>query len=429
MGSYDGAPTESVPVYVRYLGVRGPDSWINHPLDPPYNLGTGSGTAVFDIQGTFAASADLSHVLVTSKDALTPGATQGGSNHYIRDARTGALTLIATTNNQLMTTQVHGPQGGDLRKVRRQRRARRALRSDRPTDAGCHASSGASGFLYAWHAGTGLTLESVLPASEGGGAATGNLTYTYNSEDGEVDSAFYGDALTRVYFGTSGGVYLRSGGVTKAISVSRIAGDPATPVGGWVNAVVGDGRYVVFQTTGARLTDDTPNTFDNFIYRYDAVTDSLVYIGSTQLGVPGTTVIQVSSDGQTVAFRSPVQARPGGDGVRDQPVRVAQGDAAVRRNGRPRHEPRAGSASCTCAPSARTAATSRSPTTRSRGRRASGSTTSARAVRASSSAALGLARRCTSSTPTSRTRPSGWRVPRVAPTGSRRSPMRAIRAC
>ena len=51
MGSFEGVPSESVPLYVRYLGVRGPDSWVNHPLDPPYNLGTGFGTAVLNIQG------------------------------------------------------------------------------------------------------------------------------------------------------------------------------------------------------------------------------------------------------------------------------------------------------------------------------------------------------------------------------------------
>jgi hypothetical protein len=309
IGSFVGAPSESVPLYVRYLGERGPDSWINHPLDPPYDLGTGTGTAVFDIQGTLAASLDMSHVLVTSKVALTPGATQGGSNVYIRDGRTGALTLIATTSDPRLTGLAHGLQGqGYFKFVANDGRAALFMSTVPLTPAA--EASGASYFLYAWHAGAGLTLESVLPASEGGGAATGGVSSTYNGEDAEVDSAFYGDALSRVYFGTSSGVYLRSGGQTKAISVSRIAGDPATPVGGSVNAVVGDGRYVVFQTTGVRLTDDTPNTLDNFIYRYDAVTDSLAYIGSTQRGDPDRTVMQVSSDGQTVAFRSPVKLDP-----------------------------------------------------------------------------------------------------------------------
>ena len=111
MGAYEGVPTESVPLYVRYLGVRGPDSWVNHPLDPTYNIGTGAGAAIYNIMGTLAASPDLSHVMVTSKDALTPGATQGGSNHYIRNGRTGALTLIATTTNQALTSVVHILQG------------------------------------------------------------------------------------------------------------------------------------------------------------------------------------------------------------------------------------------------------------------------------------------------------------------------------
>jgi hypothetical protein len=308
MGSYEGAPTESVPLYLRYLGVRGPDSWVNHPLDPTYNLSTGFGTAVFNIQGTFGASPDVSHALVTSRDALTPGATQGGSNHYIRDGRTGALTLIATTTDPQMSSAAHGLQGAPNAKFVADD-GRSALFATAVALTPEAAASSANVFLYAWRAGSGLTLESMLPASEGGGVATGMLSVTYNGEDLAVDSAFYDDALSRVYFGASSGVYLRSGGVTKAISVSRIAGDPATPVPGRVHAVVGDGRYVVFHTYGGRLTDDTPTGLQDLLYRYDAVTDSLDYIGSTQSGNDDP-VIQVSPDGQTIAFRSSLQLDP-----------------------------------------------------------------------------------------------------------------------
>jgi hypothetical protein len=309
IGSFAGAPSESVPLYVRYLGVRGPDSWVNHPLDPPYSIGTGSSTALHNVQGTLGASPDLSHVLVTSRVALTPGATQGGSNYYMRDARTGALTLIATSANVAMTSNAHGLQGETYVKFVANDGRSALFSSSLPLTPQATASGG-SGFLYVWRANSGLTVESILPAAEGGGVATGGLSSTYNDEDAEVDSAFYGDALSRVYFGSATGVYLRSGGVTKAISVSRIAGDPDTPVPGTVNGVVSDGRYVVFQTNGTRLTDDTPNTFDNFIYRYDAVTDSLIYIGSTQFMDAVRTVMQVSPDGQTIAFRSPVKLDP-----------------------------------------------------------------------------------------------------------------------
>jgi hypothetical protein len=315
-GSFEGVPSESVPFYVRYLGVRGPDSWANHALDPTYDIGTGSTVARLNIQGTLGTSSDLSHVLVTSRNALTPGATQGGSNHYIRNSRTGALTLIATTTNQDMTGVAHGPQGELVAKfVANDGRAALFLTNVALTPEAAAAPGVTIGtsFLYAWRAGSGLTLESVLPASEGGGVVVTDVSSTFNNEDAEVDSAFYDDDLTRVYFGgfseTGAGVYVRSGGETRPISVSRIDGDPATTVPGLVNAVVGEGRYVVFQTYGVRLTDDTPSLTDNFIYRYDAATDGLVYIGSTQ-GDASRTVIQVSSDGQTVAFRSPVKLDP-----------------------------------------------------------------------------------------------------------------------
>jgi hypothetical protein len=304
-GAFDGVPTESVPFYVRYLGVRGPDSWVNHPLDPTYNVGTGSGDA-YNTQATLASSLDLSHVVVSSKNALTPGATQGGGNLYMRNGRTGELTLIATSTDQRLSVDVQvftGQEG--VKFVANDGRA--VLFASRvPLTPEAVAATSGTPFLYAWHAETGVTLESVLPASEGGGVVTGQMYLPYFTEVGEVDSAFYGDALSRVYFGTDTGVYLRSGGQTKAISVSRIAGDPATPVGGWVRAVVGDGRYVVFSTTGARLTDDTPTGLSKPLYRYDAVTDSLDYIGS--IPSPGTMddplVMQVAADGQTVVFRS-----------------------------------------------------------------------------------------------------------------------------
>jgi hypothetical protein len=311
MGSYDGVPSESVPLFVRYLGVRGPDSWVNHPLDPIYSIGTGSGGSLFNIMATLAASPDMSHVLVTSRVALTPGATQGGGNIYIRNGRTGALTLIATSTNQRLSQELQTTLGqAGAKFVANDGRAALFLTTVPLTPEAAAVTENASmSFLYAWHAGTGLTLESVLPASEGGGVVTSGFTTTYNSEEAEVDGAFYGDALSRVYFGTDTGVYLRSGGQTKAISVSRIVGDPSTPVGGAVSSVVGDGRYVVFTTNGARLTDDTPAGSDKYIYRYDAVADSLDYIGAspTWFFMP---VIQVSPDGQTVAFSSPLKLDP-----------------------------------------------------------------------------------------------------------------------
>jgi hypothetical protein len=311
MGAFEDVPSESVPLYVRYLGVRGPDSWTNHALDLPYNIGTGAGNVLYNIMATLAASQDLSHVIVTSRDALTPGATQGGGNLYIRNGRTGALRLIATSTDQAMTQVLHGLEGQkDVKFVANDGRAALFLSTVSLTpDAVVSGGTADKIFLYAWHAETGLTLESILPAAEGGEVVTDGLNTTYPDETAEVDSAFYGDALSRVYFGTNTGVYLRSGGVTKAISVSQIDGDPATPVAGRINGVVGDGRYAVFTTVGSRLTDDTPAGFDNYIYRYDAVADSLTYIGSAT-GDTSRTVIQVSPDGQTVAFRSSLKLDP-----------------------------------------------------------------------------------------------------------------------
>jgi hypothetical protein len=312
-GSFDSYPSASVPVYTRYLGSRGPDGWETRAQDVPDLHGNntlGGGAGRNNGQTVIAASWDLAYTMVATSAALTPGATERGGNLYLRNAKTGALKLIATTTEAGFSDDFLGL-GGQIRAKSVASDGRAALFQTRLSLLpGAPAAA-----LYSWREGRGLRVESVLPTDEGGGMVTVGATGMDN-DDGPRDSIIYDDALTRVYFsegGGAGGVYVREGDETKLISRSRIPGDPSTPVRGTVETVQGDGRSMIFQTD-APLTESTPTTGETagaqHIYRYDATDESLTYIGSTS-AYSSTPILQTSPDGQAVAFQSMLQLVPG----------------------------------------------------------------------------------------------------------------------
>jgi hypothetical protein len=313
-GSFDSFPSESIPLYVRYLGTRTPEGWETRGLDVRDLLGRDMvypAAGRQNLQSVVSASYDLAYTLVSSSAALTPGATERGGNLYIRNTKTKALTLIAThpdasfsTNFQAVATQT--------RAVSVASNGRSALFiGSVPLLPGAPPWA-----LYSWRVGQGLRVENVLPADEGGGFSA-RASSGLDSEDGTRDAIHYDDALKRVYFrdnGGAAGVYVREGDETKLVSRSRIPGDPSTPVRGVIDAVQADGRYVVFHAE-APLTESTPTTGETagaqHIYRYDAEDDSLTYIGSLpNPAYPVDAIQQVSPDGQTVAFQSTLKLLP-----------------------------------------------------------------------------------------------------------------------
>jgi hypothetical protein len=305
---FDGAPTESAPQLTRYVARRGADGWHNRGVDPA--LGVPSYITSY---ATLASSGDASHVLVASTLALTPGATDNGGNIYMRDTGTGALTLVATSANRDLAERGSNPFGA-LAFTYVANDGRSAQFS---TTTPLVPDAPGSG-LYTWTAEGGIELQSILPNGDPvSGNAPGGM-----SEAGTRDAMPDDDrALDHVYFGAyhdataeNGGVYVRSGGETRAVSVSRIPGDPATPVPGVPVAVSAGGRYVTFHTHGLTpLTEDTPTDLSvwagTYIYRYDVVEDSLVFVG---VGGPQDSVLQMTLDGQTVAFMSLAEQAPGG---------------------------------------------------------------------------------------------------------------------
>ena len=103
--AFGTVPAESAPMYIRYLGTRGPESWANRPVDVPY--GSEQSHFMWSVLGT---SKNLEYALVVSTVALTPDATSGGTNWYLRTTRTGALRLLATRPNPLLVAL--GPMAG-----------------------------------------------------------------------------------------------------------------------------------------------------------------------------------------------------------------------------------------------------------------------------------------------------------------------------
>jgi hypothetical protein len=313
---YADVPSESVPVYVRYIARRGATAWFNRALDPPFTYGD-SGTAQ-NVQLVNASSANLDHVMVASQSALTPGAIEGGGNLYIRDTRTGEYTLVAKHSSPSLALSQAQHGGGGVKFVAPDGRSAMLVATQSLAPGAPELEPSAAPTLYVWTAAEGMRVVSVLPESEGGAV----VGAAYVGRDGAYDARdplpVGNDGLTHIYFtaftgsgqgGQAGGVYVRTGDETKAVSVSRIPGDPSTPIPAQVQAVRGGGEQVVFSTLGdTPLTVDTPTDLGataQHLYRYDVTDDSLAYVGTMAYGAAGgTQVVGVSDDARTVAFKS-----------------------------------------------------------------------------------------------------------------------------
>ncbi len=305
---FSSIPTESSPAYTRYIARRGADGWNNRALDPPYDAGLGSGVA-FAINGVIGSSYNLDYVLIASTSALTPGATEGGGNLYMRNTRTGETKLVATSPRRVLSTMYTGLQGPTaVNYVAPDGKAAifgalPALVPGAPENAE-HVTSGAT--AYSWTESGGVEALSELPDGEivlgaGGGNGTENGPRESMAYEGGLEYAYF------THFNESGyhGVYVRHGGVVTPVSYSRIPEASTDLAPAIVDSVSRNGRYMLFHTGGNyRLTADTPEGLESeYLYRYDAVNDSLDFIGTYRAyGSAG--VIRMTQDGQTIAFQS-----------------------------------------------------------------------------------------------------------------------------
>lgn len=332
--------SESAPLFARSISERGSSDWrggIN--VDPPTN---GAGPLVRD-HLTLALSDDFSHAFVVSNRALTPEAIEGNTNLYNEDISTGTYSFVGASDDPGAFSLITGIQtsglflGGSSDFSWMVFAAPVSLMSGVPANA-----------IYRWSRTSGLEVESVLPNGEPSAGVRGLGVGSYDavSPDG-----------SRIYYTTvnsaENGVYLdEAGEPLKAISVSRVPGDPPGPRPGTLVGINRDGGYAFFVST-ERLTEDAPKSEtlgfgESSIYRYDVSDDNLEFLGTgifsrdTLLGVKSVQgSYGIGADGRTFYFEGAKQHEDAGtlyvwrDGViRDTSMVVLLGFEHPSPNGR-----------------------------------------------------------------------------------------------
>jgi hypothetical protein len=288
------AGLEGSPWMARSMSVRTGTAWNGGiGLNPPLGVRPN-----YVMQTTLGLSADFTHTFVATDRKLSPDAEEGATNLYVHDIESGAYTLVASTTDpsafpfftSLQTANKFIAGSSDYDWV---------VFGSPPLLPGVTGTA-----LYRWSETGGLELESTLP---GGSAPTTNVALS--SPTGAVRSI--SSDGSRDYFtlrnGSEDGVYLREDGQVRAVSVSHVPGDPATAQPAQFLGAGKDGRYAFLFSYGPRLTSDAPG-LPGDIYRYDAASDELEYLGAT--AGPGATPEErasfgVSDDGGTLYFDGP----------------------------------------------------------------------------------------------------------------------------
>ena len=301
---FDEVMSDSVPLYTRYLATRGDTKWNNRALDPPYKLKPEAEGSAFFIMGVLGSSWDLSQVVVISRYALTPDAVEGSGNLYVRDTTTGEYTLIVSYPDELFA-EIYSSPGAAESVSYVSPDGREVIFSsvfplvpDAPIGSSTEVNS-----VYRWTAEDGIEGLTYLPSDEEEGKM-GRTAGSVGGEGGARLSFPQVGANDHFYFHEEDrGVWVRTGSVTKRVSVSRIPETEGTFYPARLDAISDNGRYALFETTtnNTPLLPDPPVVGSRYLYRYDVVDDSLTYVGTSNANFR---VIQMSRDGQTVAFFS-----------------------------------------------------------------------------------------------------------------------------
>jgi hypothetical protein len=291
----DGAPSTPGTYYVAR---RGTDGWTTKTAAAPQGA----------LEGTLANSVawlsdDLATSWTFSSRALTPGATENGTNVYRKDVSSGKLSLGATEptpGTQTLLTRF----SDRLPFAASADASHFAFASPSPLVPGV-ATGGAVNF-YEITDGGNLSLINRLP--DGAPTGTGGLFYTAGAQGWRFMSA---DGK-RVYFSepdnpnnpfsSSKALYLRTGGtVTTLLSRShRPADDPAHAEPGQFYAASRNGDVAYF-SSNALLTVGASS---GALYRYDASDDSLTSVVELQDAYNHLTVQGISEDGSRAFFSS-----------------------------------------------------------------------------------------------------------------------------
>ncbi|HSS43166.1 MAG TPA: hypothetical protein VLK37_11535 [Solirubrobacterales bacterium] len=281
--------SESALILQNYLSRRSPDGWLDwKQVDPPQDAEPN-----LNESATAAISDDFEHALVISNRALAPGGVSGAGNLYVKDLSTGAYTSVASAPDPNAWDLLVGIQANERIFLAAAPDFSWILFWGIPS----FSPEASTTAIYRWtRASDELKVESRLPD----GTVTTSPVQTADGYQREMPLASSDGSA--VAFSASG-VFRRENGQTTAISVSRVTGDPNDePQPATIHGMTPDGRYVFFSSE-RQLTDDAPpaNPAADGLYRYDATTDELLYLGpkiaGTVLGVYG-----FSGDGQRVYF-------------------------------------------------------------------------------------------------------------------------------
>ncbi|HEY2056494.1 MAG TPA: hypothetical protein VGH14_21385 [Solirubrobacterales bacterium] len=288
------------PLDNGYLGRR-EENWGTEAVDPPTQ--NPRGLILF---ASPASRFDQGITLQASTYALAPGAIEGGSNLYLRDNATGARTLLdAVPGHQIL--QRFAGAGGGLYVSSSEDWSHILLHSNVPLLEGLPLGPFTE-HLYEYSDGT-LKLVDSLPNGE----ISANVRYEehgipYRHHISADGSRIFFDAATET---GEFGVYMREGGVTRAISVP--SGTPSGSLAelGEFQIASADGSVVYF-TSGIELTPGVETGGSVALYRYDVETETLTDItptsnpGGPQVGQ----VLAASEDGSYVYFSAVAALTP-----------------------------------------------------------------------------------------------------------------------
>ena len=296
------------PYLNKYVARRTDSGWINVAADPP-QLGYGGNDG--PLQLTQAVSEDGTKAVVFSRKKLAPGAVEGSANVYIHHLDSRTYTTMATTPDPIWFDNVGSilisspviPFVGATPNFDHVLLYEHGQESTPPP----FIPGAPEGALYDFTEGQ-LKLVSISP--DGTPIAGGEVRPGTSTHDPRMIS----DDGSRILFGSetqNKALFIRADGVTKAISESRRTGDPpgtlqpARPVG------AGRDMSQIYFFSQELLDSSAPG--DTYLYRYDVASEDLVELSKvkTPSSFREPIPLQVSADGSSAFFVSPLALRPG----------------------------------------------------------------------------------------------------------------------
>jgi DNA-binding beta-propeller fold protein YncE len=257
----DSSASGSSPIENLLGSFRGPDGWTQYG----YNVPASPSEESINVTTVLGVSRDLKHELVLSDVKLAEGAVEDAGNIYLRNVITGETKLIEVVTHTFVEGQ-------------------------RKTGEQVNPYAGTSDYSKIF-----LTDEHGVEEWSDG-ALHHALVLPDGSVDEEPYSVFISEDASRLGF-QYGGVYVRQGGHTIAISVSHRPGDDPTVVHeGSLGAASKDGRYYFFSSQDP-LTPDAPEG-QRSAYRYDLQTGTLQWLAVNA------SPLAANSDGESVVLRN-----------------------------------------------------------------------------------------------------------------------------